>query len=110
MRKAKQAVVTPLTFKEYLDKFDSKTLQGAVASLDGSIAWELMRSFLKLRQREFEIASLDFTGHSGKSQEAAKASGYAQACEDVADGFMTDLANVLAGRDGLVEGPERVEE
>ncbi len=109
MPKAKPPVKTPPTFKEFLDKFDAKTLHGAVASLDGSIAWELMRAFLKLNQRSFEIASLDLVGHTGKECEAAKASGYAQACEDVSDKFMQDLANAVAGKDGYVEGPVREE-
>lgn len=110
MPKAKQQAATHRTFKEYLEKFEPRVLQGAVSQLDTSIAWELMKAFLKQRQREFEIASLDLAGHTGKSQEAAKASGYAQACEDVADQFMQDLANVVSGIDGYVEGPAREQE
>lgn len=106
----KQAVKNSLTFQDYLAKFDPKTLQSAVAQLNDSIGWELVRSYLKLRQREFEVASLDLTGHTGKIQEAAKASGYAQACEDVAETFLQQLVDSVAGKDGLVEGPTRTEE
>lgn len=110
MRKANQRVVTVLTFKEYLEKFEPTVLQGAVIQLDGSIGWGLLKAFLKQRQREFEIASLDLAGHSGKSNESAKASGYAQACEDVSDQFMQDLLNSVNGINGFVEGPARAEE
>lgn len=110
MPKAKQPVVTPLTFKEHLEKFEPSSLQGAVVQLDGSLAWDLMKSFLKLRQREFEVASLDLAGHTGKSHEAAKASGYAQACEDVSEKFMQDLVNAVNGLTGVVEGEVRNQE
>lgn len=109
MPKAKPPAKTLPTFKDFLEKFDSKTLQGAVIQLEGSIAWELMRAFLKLKQREFEIASLDLAGHTGKASESAKASGYAQACEDMSDQYMQDLVNVVNGLDGYVEGPTREE-
>lgn len=110
MRKARVQAATLPTFKEYLAKFEPRVLQGAVAGLNGSIAWELMKAFIKLRQREFEIASLDLAGHSGKSSESAKASGYALACEDVADQFMNDLTNSIAGINGYVEGEVREQE
>lgn len=110
MRKARVPASQLLTFKEYLDKFEPTVLQGAVVQLEGSIAWQLMTAFLKLRQRQFEVASLDFAGHSGKSSEAAKASGYALACEDVANTFMQELIDSVEGKDGLVEGPEREED
>lgn len=109
MHKARVQVVTPPTFKQFLDSYPAASLQGAVANLDGSVAWEVMKAFLKLNQRAYEVAALDLAGHSGKSQESAKASGYAQACEDVSERFMQDLVNAVAGNTGLVEGPEREE-
>jgi hypothetical protein len=109
MPKAKPPVSTRPTFKELLEKYDSKQLQAAVVGLNDSLPWDLMKAFLKIRQREFEIASLDLVGHSGKSHEAAKASGYAQACEDMSEKFMQDLVNVVNGLNGLVEGAEREE-
>ncbi len=109
MPKQKTQLKTPLTFKAYLEQFDSKVLVGAISQLEGSIAWSLLQAFLRQRQREFEIASLDLMGHSGKAQEAAKASGYAQACEDTANHFMQELMDATAGRDGFVEGPVREE-
>lgn len=109
MPKAKPPVKTPLTFKDYLEKFETTALQSAVTQLEGSIAWAVMQAFLKQRQREFEIASLDLAGHTGKSHEAAKASGYAQACEDTADHFMQELINAVNRVDGFVEGPAREE-
>jgi hypothetical protein len=109
MPKAKQQAAIHRTFKEFLENYDSKTLQSAVIQLEASIGWELLKAFLKQRQREFEIASLDLAGHTGKSQEAAKASGYAQACEDTSDQFMQELVNVVNGIDGYVEGPTREE-
>lgn len=109
MRKPRVPAATHQTFKEFLEKYDPKTLQSAVIQLNSSIGWELLRSFLRQRQREFEIASLDLTGHTGKNQESAKASGYAQACEDTAEQFMQDLVNVVNGIDGYVEGPAREE-
>lgn len=108
MRKTKKQ--TNQSFPEFLKKFEPRVLQGAVSQLNDSLAWELMKAFLKQRQREFEIASLDLSGHTGRYQEAAKASGYAQACEDVADQFIQDLVNVVNGIDGYVEGPARTED
>ena len=64
MPKAKQPVKTPPTFKEYLGQFEPNVLQGAVVQLEGSIGWSLLRAFLKQRQREFEVASLDLSGHT----------------------------------------------
>ncbi len=110
MRKARVQESLPQTFKEYLEKFDPTVLQSAVLQLNDSIAWSLMKAFLKQRQREFEVASLDLAGHSGKSHESAKASGYAQACEDTADHFMQDLVDIVNGINGLVEGPSREQE
>lgn len=110
MHKARALVATPPTFKDFLDKYPPEVLHAAVNGLQDSISWELMRAFLRTNQRAFEVASLDLMGHSGKGQEAAKASGYAQACEDVADRFMQDLINAVAGKNGLVEGPAREEE
>ncbi len=110
MPKAKTLAKTPLTFKEYLEQFEPTVLQGAVLQLEGSIAWSLLQAFLRQRQREFEVASLDLMGHTGKSVEAAKASGYAQACEDTANQFMNELTNLIARRDGFIEGPVREQE
>lgn len=110
MPKAKHPANTLPTFKDFLEKFEPRVLQGAVSQLNDSIAWELMRAFLKVRQREFEIASLDLSGHTGKQHEAAKASGYAQACEDVSDKFMQDLVNTVNGLTGVVEGEVREQE
>lgn len=107
MRKARAQAKQPLTFKEYLEQFEPTVVQGAIIQLEGSIAWSLLQAFLRQRQKEFEVAALDLMGHSGKSQEAAKASGYAQACEDTANQFMQELQDIAAGRTGLVEGPVR---
>ncbi len=107
MPKVNQPVRTPQTFKAYLETYEPTVLHGALVQLEGSIAWELLQSFLRQRQREFEIASLDLMGHTGKHQEAAKASGYAQACEDTANQFMKDMADMVSGLNGVVEGPTR---
>ncbi len=107
MPRAKLPVKTPLTFKEYLEKFEPKVLQGAVVQLNDSIAWELMRGYLRLKQREFEVAALDLACHDGHSLEAAKASGLACALDEVANKYMQDLINAVNGLDGYVEGPIR---
>lgn len=110
MPKAKQLDQIPPTFKDFLEKFEPTALQAAVGQLEGSISWELMRAFLRTNQRLYEVAALDLVKHSGKSHEAANASGYAQACEDVADRFMQDLKDSVNGKSALIEGPERDQE
>lgn len=98
------------TFKEYLDSYPGTTLQSAVIQLNDSIGWGMLQAFVKLRQREFEVAALDLVKHSNHTQAAAHASGYAQACEDIAEKFMQQMVNHVAGKDGYVEGEVRTEE
>lgn len=96
---------TNLSLEDYLKTYDYKTLSAAINGLNDSLAWNMMRGYLKLRQREFEIAALDLAGHTGRTQEAAKASGYAQGLEDTADNFMQQLIDMVYGKTGVVEDP-----
>lgn len=92
-----------LSLAEHLNKYESTVLQKALEEMDRSLFWDVFRAFLKVRQREFEIASLDFAGHTGRNQEAAKASGYAQGLEDVAENLMGEMRKFLQGNNGVVE-------
>lgn len=92
------------TFQEYLAKYPGTTLQSAAVQINDSIGWALLQSYIRLRQREFEIAALDLIKHNNQVQSAAHASGYAQACEDISERFMQQLVDGIAGKNGLVEG------
>lgn len=94
-----------LNLADHLSKYEPTVLQKALEEMDRSLFWEVFQSYLKVRQREFEIASLDLVGHTGKAQEAAKASGYSQALEDVADRLMDEMRKFLRGDNGIVEDP-----
>lgn len=92
-----------LSLAEHLSKYPTTVLQKGLEEMDRSIFWDIFRAFLKQRQREFEVASLDLAGHTGKQHEAAKASGYAHAMEDTADNLMGQLRQFLQGHNGVVE-------
>lgn len=105
MRKLKAQVKTPLTIKQFLDSYDYKTLQGALSTIHNSFAWELLRSYFKLKQREFEVASLDLVTKNSMTQSAAHASGYAQGMEDAADKLIPEFLDLISGNTGVVENP-----
>jgi len=94
-----------LSLADHLSKYEPSVLQKALVELDNSFIWTIFKAYLKVRQREFEVASLDFAGHTGKHQESAKASGYAQGIEDVADNLMEELNKLLSGMNGVIENP-----
>lgn len=106
----KQAPKNNLSFKDYLDKYPATATQSAISQLNDSIGWGMLQAYAKLLQRQYEVASLDLVKHSNQVQAAAHASGYAQACEDFAERFMQQMVDHAVGKDGLVEGAERVEE
>lgn len=99
-----------LTLQEHLSKYDTKVLQGALQQLEDSLFWDIFKAYLKHRQREFEVASLDLACHTNMQAEAAKASGIACALEEVADKYCTDLHQLLSGYTGVVENPSPEEE
>lgn len=103
-KRKKPPVRTELSFQDYLKSFPGSTIQSAVVQLNDSIAWALLKSYLKVKQREFEVVSLDLVRNNTTTHAAAHASGYAQACEDVAERFMQNLIDAAAGVNGLVEG------
>jgi len=94
-----------LSLTDHLNKYESSVLIKASEEMERSLFWDVFRSFLKVRQREFEVASLDLAGHTGKQHEAAKASGYAQGVEDVADNLMGEMRKLLSGDNGVVQEP-----
>lgn len=98
-------VAKPTTLSEYLATYDSPAVRAALQSMEGSLAWDIFRAYLKVRQREFEVAALDLLCHTGMHQEAAKASGYAQGMEEVATTLMDEFRKLLNGDSGVVEDP-----
>ena len=103
MPKPKKAKKTDL--KEFLEGYDYKVLHGAINGLQDGMAWDLLSAFLRAKQRQYEIASLDLVRHGSETHAAAHASGYAQALEDTADHLIPELINVILGRNGVVEDP-----
>lgn len=91
------------SLNDFLSQYDSVTLQTALQSVEGSIGWELLQSFLRTRQREFEIAALDLMGHTGNENEAAKASGYALGMEEMAERIIPEFISFLKGNTGVIE-------
>lgn len=92
------------TLNEFFKDYDSQSLSALVTSLNNSLAWELLKSFMRLRQRQFETASLDLVS-KGHTHPAAHASGYALACEEMADKFIQELYDIIQGKTGVVEDP-----
>lgn len=95
--------LSPKTLKEFLQGYDSKAITGVMETMHNSLAWEMFSAYLRVRQREFEVASLDMVGHSNRLQESAKASGYAQGMEDVSDKLIPEFIKFVSGFTGVVE-------
>lgn len=104
MPKLKKLPKPSLSLSEFLANYDYQTLHAATVGLQDSFAWDLLKAYLKVRQREFEIAALDLAGHSNMHSEAAKASGYAQGMEDLPK-LVDELREFVLGRSKVVEDP-----
>lgn len=94
---------SPKTLKDFVQGYDSKSLTAVMETLHNSLAWEMFSAYLRVRQREFEVASLDLVGHSDRHQEAAKASGYALALEDTSERLIPEFIRFVSGYTGVVE-------
>lgn len=99
-----------LSLKDYLDKYESKSLQAALNGLEDSLAWDILKSFIKLKQREFEVAALDLSCQDGNTLRAAKASGIACGLEEVADKYIDEFKKIVSGYSAVVENPRPEEE
>lgn len=88
--------------EDYLNTYDSKALKGAIHELQNSMAWDLLKSYLHVRQRWFEVAALDLIRHNGHEQEAAHASGYAQANQELIESVIPELLQRISGTPEVV--------
>lgn len=106
MHKLKQPskIVLP-TLKDYLNTYDSVTLIALINAMEDSRAWDIFRAYIKLRQREFEVAALDLMNKDSMVQSAAYASGYAKALDDVSEDLIKQLKDFSLGVSPVVETP-----
>src|SRR2546430_658224 len=94
-----------LTLEKFVSDYDQQSLLGALNSLQDSMAWELLSSFLAKKQREFEVAALDLVRQNQYTHTAAHASGYAQALDDLIHRTIPEFKDLLLGRTGVIETP-----
>lgn len=92
-----------LSLKDHIANYPTTTLISACEEMQHSIFWDIFASFLRLKQREYEVAALDLACHSSTHAEAAKASGLALAHAEIADKYMDDMREILKGRTGVFE-------
>lgn len=90
--------------QEFLNTYDAVTLQSALTSFESSLGWELLKAYSAHIQRRYEIDALDLVGRHNLNQQAAYASGYAKACEDI-QSFMEGLRNTILGVSQVIETP-----
>lgn len=110
MRKRKLPQNNPnRSLNDFLAGYNSVTLIGLIETFENGDAWNIFRAYLKLRQREFEVASLDLVS-KGQTHPAAHASGYAQGIEDVADKLMGEMKKFVLNESPVVESPRPEEE
>jgi hypothetical protein len=98
-----------VSLKDYLGTYSVETITGAASILENSLVWDIFRSYLRLRQREFEVAALDLMNKDKMIQSAAYASGYAKGVEDVAETLMTEFKNLVMQKDTVVRNDPPVE-
>lgn len=104
-KKSQKSKEESISLEEYINNYDRKSLIAAAQTIQNSFAWNLLKAFLKLKQREMEVASLDLVGQDGNSYRAAKASGIALGFEEVSDKLIPELIDLILGNNGVVEDP-----
>lgn len=106
MRKRKAQARTPLTSKniqEFLTGYDAVTLTSAVNSLEGSLGWQLMKSFMLFQAAALAGYSLNLSQKTGTQFEACAAGAKAEVLRDMAEQFVEQLRSKVAGNEGLVQ-------
>lgn len=91
--------------KEFIEGYDKQILYGALETFKTSTGWDVLRAFLQQRQREFEVAALDLIRSNGHTQDAAYASGYAMAIDDLLNRDINELEGIVLGQSGVIEAP-----
>ena len=111
MPKQKKPISLPkkISIEDHLTHYDSTTLIKVMSEFDGGIGWEVYKSFLKRKQRESEITCLYKVAQPNGVAEAAYASGYAKAMDDVTEGFISELVQLIKGDTPVVEIPRSEE-
>ena len=108
-RKKQPSQTSNLSLQEYLNTYSSVELVGILSSFETTPAWHIICSYLALKQREFEVASLDLVS-KGQTHPAAHASGYAQAVEDIKNTTIQTLQNLIVGKSQAIENPRMEDE
>lgn len=93
------------TVKEHLAAYDNITLNRVIEEFETGVAWTVYKSFLKRKQRESELTTLYKVSQPNGIAEASYASGYAKAMDDVTEGFITELINLVNNKSHAVENP-----
>lgn len=92
-----------LSLQDHLSNYENKVLIKAAEEMEHSLFWPIFASFLRLKQREYEVAALDMVCHSSTQVEASKASGLALAHAEIADKYMENFRELLKGATGVYE-------
>jgi hypothetical protein len=93
------------SLKDFVESYDYRTLMGMLNTFQTSEGWEVFKSYIRLKQREMEVAALDLIKHDGHDKMAAHASGYAQALEDLTERMMPGLIDLILGKTAVIENP-----
>lgn len=107
----KQLKQNPKTdIQEFLNKYESRSLNGALSSFEDSLGWDLLKAFL-YHQASFHAGmSILLSQETGHQFEAASAGAKAEVLRQVAESFVEDLRNKVSGNNGVVESPMPEEE
>jgi len=102
MPKPKKQQSTSQNLTEALNNYDSKSLLAALNSFEGSLGWEVFKSFIYYQAATHGTMSNSMVQESGKQMEACAAGAKAEVLREVIDQFMDLLKSKVKGFDGVV--------
>lgn len=107
MRQRKAQVKKPLRSKdnlqESLESYDAKTLYAVLNSFEGSLAWEVFKSFIYYNAAVHGTMSNDLIQQTGKTMEACASGAKAEVLREVVDKFIDTLKAKISGDEGVVQ-------
>ena len=89
--------------QEFLDSYDDASLIASLNSFEGSLGWDLLKSFLYYQASFHAGAALVLAQQTGRQFEAASAGAKAEVLREAADNFLPQLRSKVAGNEGVVE-------
>lgn len=85
--------------KDFLGSYSAVSLQAALNHLEFGDGWSLFKAYVDFVQRRYEVDALDMIGKEERDPRAAAyASGYAKACEEMKESFITGLRETILGK------------